>query len=102
MDLFEGKEPLDLSVPDAELRLFRDVDLGFDDQDLIEHLIAKTNWQAQAIKLWGNRMMSRLISSLAGQRFYDVSCGMRCYSRAAALQLHLLGHFTDNPLHFLH
>ena len=46
------------------------------------------------IKLWGNRMMSRLISRLAGQRFYDVSCGMRCYSRAAALQLHLLGHFT--------
>ena len=46
------------------------------------------------IKLWGNRMMSRLISRLAGQRFYDVSCGMRCYSRVAALQLHLLGHFT--------
>ena len=35
--------------------------------------------------------MSRLISRLTGQRFYDVSCGMRCYSRRAALQLHLLG-----------
>jgi len=45
-------------------------------------------------KLWGNRMMSRLISSLAGQRFHDVSCGMRCYSRRAALQLHLLASFT--------
>lgn len=64
MDLFEGKEPLDLSVPDAELRLFRDVDLGFDGQDLIEHLIAKTNWQAQAIKLWGKAYLQpRLVAS---------------------------------------
>jgi len=46
------------------------------------------------IKLWGNRMMSRLISRLAGQTFHDVSCGMRCYSRRAALQLHLVGRFT--------
>lgn len=46
------------------------------------------------IKHWGNRMMSRLISRLAGQTFYDVSCGMRCYSRRAALQLHLVGRFT--------
>jgi glycosyltransferase involved in cell wall biosynthesis len=45
-------------------------------------------------KLWGNRMMSRLISRLAGQTFYDVSCGMRCYNRSAALQLHPLGRFT--------
>lgn len=47
-----------------------------------------------AIKLWGNRMMSRLISRLAGETFHDVSCGMRCYSRRAALQLHLVGRFT--------
>ena len=46
------------------------------------------------IKVWGNRMMSRLISSLAGQTFYDVSCGMRCYSREAALQLTLTARFT--------
>ena len=45
-------------------------------------------------KLWGNRMMSRLISRLAGQKFYDVSCGMRCYSRRAVRQLHLVGRFT--------
>jgi len=46
------------------------------------------------VKRWGNRMMSRLISRLAGERFYDVSCGMRCYGRRAALQLHLLARFT--------
>jgi glycosyltransferase involved in cell wall biosynthesis len=54
-----------------------------------------------AVKRWGNRMMSRLISRLAGQRFHDVSCGMRCYSRAAALQLHLLGRFTYTQEVFL-
>jgi glycosyltransferase involved in cell wall biosynthesis len=50
--------------------------------------------QMPRVKRLGNRMMSYLISRLAGQRFGDVSCGMRCYSRAAALQLHLLGRFT--------
>lgn len=53
------------------------------------------------IKLWGNRMMSRLISSLAGETFYDVSCGMRCYSRRAVLQLHLLARFTYTQEVFL-
>lgn len=46
------------------------------------------------IKKWGNRMMSRLISRLTGQTFYDVSCGMRCYNRRAALSLNLVGAFT--------
>ncbi len=53
------------------------------------------------IKRWGNRMMSRLISRLAGQTFHDVSCGMRCYSRKAALQLHLLGRYTYTQEVFL-
>jgi glycosyltransferase involved in cell wall biosynthesis len=52
-------------------------------------------------KRWGNRMMSRLISRLAGRTFHDVSCGMRCYSRRAALQLHLLGRFTYTQEVFL-
>jgi len=53
------------------------------------------------VKRWGNRMMSRLISRLAGRTFHDVSCGMRCYSRRAALQLHLLGRFTYTQEVFL-
>ena len=53
------------------------------------------------LKRWGNRMMSRLISRLIGQRFYDVSCGMRCYSRRAALQLHPLARFTYTQEVFL-
>jgi glycosyltransferase involved in cell wall biosynthesis len=46
------------------------------------------------IKRWGNRVMSWLISRLTGQRFWDVSCGFRCYGRRAALNLFLLGRFT--------
>ncbi len=53
------------------------------------------------IKRWGNRMMSRLISRLTGQTFHDVSCGMRCYSRRAALSLNLLGQFTYTQEVFL-
>ncbi|TDI36245.1 MAG: glycosyltransferase family 2 protein [Acidobacteria bacterium] len=54
-----------------------------------------------ALKRWGNRMMSRLVSRLSGQKFYDVSCGMRCYNREAALKLHLLGRFTYTQEVFL-
>jgi glycosyltransferase involved in cell wall biosynthesis len=60
-------------------------------------LVPKMPW----IKLWGNRMMSWLISRLAGEKFYDVSCGMRCYSRRAALHLHLLARFTYTQEVFL-
>lgn len=52
-------------------------------------------------RLWGNRLMSRIISNLTGQRFYDVSCGMRCYGRGAALQLYLLARFTYTQEVFL-
>ncbi len=54
-----------------------------------------------ALKLWGNRMMSRLVSGIAGQTFHDVSCGMRCYSRQAMLRLHLLARFTYTQEVFL-
>ncbi len=45
-------------------------------------------------KLWGNRFMSRWVSSLTGQHFYDVSCGFRAYSRNAYMRLVLTGDFT--------
>lgn len=60
-------------------------------------LVPRMPW----LKLWGNRMMSRLVSRLAGATFYDVSCGMRCYSRRAALHLNLLGRFTYTQEVFL-
>jgi hypothetical protein len=45
--------------------------------------------------------MSRLISRLVGQRFYDVSCGMRCYNRRAAMSLNAIGEFTYTQEVFL-
>jgi glycosyltransferase involved in cell wall biosynthesis len=54
-----------------------------------------------ALKRWGNRMMARLVSRLTGQTFYDVSCGMRCYSRRAALALNPMGQFTYTQEVFL-
>ena len=57
--------------------------------------------QMPSVKLWGNRMMSRLVSRLAGGRYFDVSCGMRCYSRKAMLNLNLMGAFTYTQEVFL-
>lgn len=53
------------------------------------------------IKLWGNRKMSRLISGLTGQKFYDVSCGFRAYSKECLLNLNLFGKFTYTQETFL-
>lgn len=47
------------------------------------------------IKLWGNRMVCRLVNwAVGGGRFTDVSCGFRALSRDAALRLNLFGKFT--------
>lgn len=53
------------------------------------------------IKKWGNRRIAQLISRLTGQKFYDVSCGMRCYNRKALLNLNLIGDFTYTQEVFL-
>ncbi|MCJ7472985.1 MAG: glycosyltransferase family 2 protein, partial [Actinobacteria bacterium] len=45
-------------------------------------------------KLWGNRLMSILISHLVGKKYLDVSCGFRAYSNRALLSLNLHGRFT--------
>jgi glycosyltransferase involved in cell wall biosynthesis len=53
------------------------------------------------VKLVGNYMMSFLISKLCGQKFADVSCGFRAYSREALLQINLHGLFTYTQETFL-
>jgi len=54
-----------------------------------------------AVKRWGNRQMSRLVSTIVGRRFHDVSCGFRAYSRDTALRLNLWGEFTYTQETFL-
>ena len=46
------------------------------------------------LKYWGNQMVARLISSITGQVFRDVSCGFRAYNREALLHLNIFGEFT--------
>ncbi len=53
------------------------------------------------VKLIGNHMMSYLVSSLVRQKFADVSCGFRCYSRESLLKLNLHGAFTYTQETFL-
>ncbi len=53
------------------------------------------------VKLIGNHMMSFLISKLVREKFADVSCGFRCYSRESLLRLNLQGAFTYTQETFL-
>ncbi len=52
-------------------------------------------------KFWGNQLMSQMISKMTGQKFYDVSCGFRAYSRESLLRLNLFGSFTYTQETFL-
>jgi hypothetical protein len=65
----------------------------FSDPDLIPEM--------PFMKRWGNGIVARLVSRLTGQTFYDVSCGMRCYNRRAALSLNPIGRFTYTQEVFL-
>lgn len=47
-----------------------------------------------AIKYMGNKFMSGFISRLTKQKFYDVSCGFRAYSKETLQRLNLFGDFT--------
>ena len=47
-----------------------------------------------AVKRWGNGRMNSLVSRLCGQRFSDVSCGFRAYSRDTLLKINFYGRFT--------
>ncbi|MEM8811696.1 MAG: glycosyltransferase family 2 protein, partial [Pseudomonadota bacterium] len=46
------------------------------------------------VKVFGNRGIAWLVSSLTGFKMYDVSCGFRAYSREVVEQVHILGNFT--------
>jgi len=57
--------------------------------------------QMPKMKIWGNKRIAWLVSSLTGQKFYDVSCGFRAYSRETAMRLTLFGKFTYTQETFL-
>jgi glycosyltransferase involved in cell wall biosynthesis len=53
------------------------------------------------IKRWGNRWMCMIINAVTANRFTDVSCGFRAYTRDTALRLNLFGDFTYTQETFL-
>lgn len=53
------------------------------------------------VKIWGNRMATRIVNFATGERFTDVSCGYRALTRDAALRLTLFGRFTYTQEMFL-
>ena len=57
--------------------------------------------QMSKIKFIGNKIMSYLISRITGQKFYDVSCGFRAYSKESLIRLNLFGDFTYTQETFL-
>ncbi len=54
-----------------------------------------------AVKRWGNARMNQLVSALCKQRFSDVSCGFRAYSRETLLKINFYGHFTYTQESFI-
>ncbi|NQU82923.1 MAG: glycosyltransferase family 2 protein [Parcubacteria group bacterium] len=46
------------------------------------------------VKLWGNKFMSWFLSWICKEKFSDVSCGFRAYSKEALLWTNLFGEFT--------
>lgn len=53
------------------------------------------------IKKWGNQRVANIISWTTGQKFHDVSCGFRAYSKEAMLRMNLFGKFTYTQETFL-
>ena len=53
------------------------------------------------IKFWGNQRMADLVGFITGNRYDDVSCGFRAYSKEALMRLNLTGKFTYTQESFL-
>jgi glycosyltransferase involved in cell wall biosynthesis len=96
---------------EADIMLNIDADGQFNPKDIPKLIVPIANGEAECttasrfidknlyptmnvVKFWGNRAMSLLISFLIGQKFYDVSCGMRAYNYHALLNFNLAGKFT--------
>ena len=54
-----------------------------------------------SVKRWGNRGVAMIVGLLTGERFRDVSCGFRVFSREALLRMNLFGGFTYTQECFL-
>lgn len=102
----------------ADIAVSIDADLQFS-PDEIEHLVqpilareadfvvgnrfadTKSPTNMDRIKYHGNRLMTRLVNLITGERFEDVSSGFRAYSREALLNLNVQSSFTYTQESFI-
>lgn len=82
-----------LVAPVAEGRAHMVTASRFADQALVPKM--------PAIKKWGNHRVADVVKLLTGQRFHDVSCGFRAFSREALMRMNLFGSFTYTQESFL-
>ncbi len=82
--------------PDDLPEIIRPVVSGEADMVTGSRFINKANIPSNipGIKLWGNRRMAYLISTLVGNKIHDAACGYRAYSSKSFLNLNLLGKYT--------
>lgn len=87
-----------------------DADSQFDSNQIQELIIPILNHQADVvigsrfqndvpkniskIKLYGNKIFSKLVSGLVGQKFTDTQTGFRAYSKEALLNISVVNDFT--------
>lgn len=45
-------------------------------------------------KYWANRLGAWIVGSLSGQKFYDVTCGFRAYTKKAMLAININSNYT--------
>ena len=58
-----------------------------------------------ALKYWGNKQISRIVSYISKNKIHDASCGFRAYSKECLFSLNLQGNFTythETILELLH
>ena len=56
--------------------------------------ISKNSYKTSFVKKHGNKLLALLVSITTSQKFFDVTCGFRAYSKEAALNLNIYDKFS--------
>lgn len=74
MDLFTPSNTLTpIPLPDGELALLRQLELGRDNDAVLAALIAETAWKAEHITLWGRQLLQPRLTAWHGDARYTYS-----------------------------
>ena len=74
MDLFDGNCGLaPLPIDDGELYLLSQLDLPFDNEEMLRRLIADTPWRAETVMVWGKQHLQPRLTAWFGDAPYRYS-----------------------------